>query len=47
MLFLVILNKNKENKMKIEKTFFEITKNDEPIMYFVFNKNNKNTASKA
>ena len=27
MLFLVILNKNKENEMKIEKIFFELTKN--------------------
>ena len=27
--------------------FYKITKNDEPIIYFNFEKNNKNTASKA
>ena len=37
--FTYILNKNKEN-------IFEVIKNDEPIIYFNFEKNNKNTAQR-
>ena len=34
-------------KQKQRKYLNDLIKNDEPIMCFVFNKNNKNTASKA